>query len=167
MTLNGVKSGDIVLCDRMGRVFYATVIDRHERELEVEPIDRRVDVPPRQGPRGDRHLAQEPRPERPRPRDAEARVMTDTNGHRVSAEELVVVHVKDTINVALAGRGDLSYQSPPLPQAEAQTLVRLLLGRGEEPPTDHSRWSCPIAGGQRTVTIRSSVDDPRPNRTSG
>jgi hypothetical protein len=42
MTLNGVKSGDIVLCDRMGRVFYAIVKARHERELEVEPIDRRV-----------------------------------------------------------------------------------------------------------------------------
>jgi hypothetical protein len=42
MTLNGVKSGDIVLCDRMGRVFYALVVERHERELEVDPIDRRV-----------------------------------------------------------------------------------------------------------------------------
>ena len=42
MTLNGVKSGDIVLCDRMGRVFYAIVIERRERELAVEPIDRRV-----------------------------------------------------------------------------------------------------------------------------
>ena len=42
MTLNGVKSGDIVLCDRMGRVFYAIVVERHERELEVDPIDRRI-----------------------------------------------------------------------------------------------------------------------------
>lgn len=42
MTLNGVKSGDIVLCDRMGRVFYAIVVERHDRELEVDPIDRRV-----------------------------------------------------------------------------------------------------------------------------
>jgi hypothetical protein len=42
MTVAGVKAGDIVLCDRMGRVFYAIVIERHERELEVEPIDRRV-----------------------------------------------------------------------------------------------------------------------------
>jgi hypothetical protein len=42
MTLNGVKSGDIVLCDRMGRVFYAIVAQRHERELEVDPIDRPV-----------------------------------------------------------------------------------------------------------------------------
>src|SRR5581483_10784254 len=42
MTLNGIKSGDIVLCDRMGRVFYALVVERHGRELEVDPIDRRV-----------------------------------------------------------------------------------------------------------------------------
>jgi hypothetical protein len=42
MTLNGIKRGDIVLCDRLGRAFYAIVIERHERELEVEPIDRRV-----------------------------------------------------------------------------------------------------------------------------
>ena len=31
-----------MLCDRMGRVFYAVVVERHGRELEVEPIDRRV-----------------------------------------------------------------------------------------------------------------------------
>ena len=42
MTLNKVKSGDIVQCDRMGRVFYALVVERHERELEVDPIDRRI-----------------------------------------------------------------------------------------------------------------------------
>lgn len=42
MTLNGVKTGDIVLCDRMGRVFYAIVVERHGREVEVDPIDRRV-----------------------------------------------------------------------------------------------------------------------------
>ena len=42
MTLGAVKSGDIVLCDRMGRRFYAVLVERHGRELEVEPIDRRV-----------------------------------------------------------------------------------------------------------------------------
>jgi len=42
MTLSGVKSGDIVLCDRMGRVFYAVVVERRERELGVGPIDSRV-----------------------------------------------------------------------------------------------------------------------------
>ncbi len=42
MTLTGVKPGDIVLADRKGRRFYAIVIERRERELAVEPIDRRV-----------------------------------------------------------------------------------------------------------------------------
>jgi hypothetical protein len=42
MTLGGVRAGDIVLADRKGRRFYAVVVERLERELEVEPIDRRV-----------------------------------------------------------------------------------------------------------------------------
>jgi hypothetical protein len=42
MTLASVKTGDIVLADRKGRRFYAVVVERHERELEVDPIDRRV-----------------------------------------------------------------------------------------------------------------------------
>jgi hypothetical protein len=42
VTLQGIMSGDIVLCDRLGRVFHAIVIERHERELEVDPIDRRI-----------------------------------------------------------------------------------------------------------------------------
>ena len=42
MTLGAVKGGDIVLADRKGRRFFAVVTERRERELEVEPIDRRV-----------------------------------------------------------------------------------------------------------------------------
>jgi hypothetical protein len=42
VTLGGVYPGDIVLADRKGRRFYAVVIARRERELDVEPIDRRV-----------------------------------------------------------------------------------------------------------------------------
>jgi hypothetical protein len=41
MTLGGVNPGDIMLADRKGRRFYAVVTERRERELEVEPIDRR------------------------------------------------------------------------------------------------------------------------------
>lgn len=66
---------------------------------------------------------------------------------------LVVVHVRDVINPTLAGRGDVSYQSPPLSRKDALALVRLLLGRGEEPPAAEARWSCPIAGGRRTVRV--------------
>jgi hypothetical protein len=42
MTLGGVSPGDIVLADVKGRRFYAIVLARGNRELEVEPIDPRV-----------------------------------------------------------------------------------------------------------------------------
>ena len=42
MTLGAVKAGDIVLADRKGRRFYAIVTARGRRELQVEPVDRRV-----------------------------------------------------------------------------------------------------------------------------
>jgi len=80
-----------------------------------------------------------------------------------TADELVVVHVNDAVNSILSGRGDVSYQSPPLPAEEAMTLVRLLLGRGGVPRDDEESWRCPIAGGQRTITTRRS---PSPKPTS-
>jgi hypothetical protein len=75
-----------------------------------------------------------------------------TNGSDVPVAELVVVHVRDTINPILAGRADASYQSPPQSREDALNLVRLLLGR-EAPSGGQPRWTCPIAGGQRTVTL--------------
>ncbi len=42
MTLGAVKAGDVILADRKGRRFFAIVTERRERELQVEPIDRRV-----------------------------------------------------------------------------------------------------------------------------
>jgi hypothetical protein len=42
MTLGAVQPGDIVLADRKGRRFYAVVTRKGQRELKVEPIDRRV-----------------------------------------------------------------------------------------------------------------------------
>ena len=42
MTLNGVQVGDVVLADRKGRRFYAMVTGKGQRELQIEPIDRRV-----------------------------------------------------------------------------------------------------------------------------
>ena len=65
---------------------------------------------------------------------------TNGNGSGVAlVAELVVVHVGDAINPAPAGRGDVSYQSLPLD--EARTLVRLLLGRGEEPAIGEWGWT--------------------------
>jgi hypothetical protein len=42
MSLGAVRAGDIMEVDRKGRRFFAIVVERRERELEVEPIDRRV-----------------------------------------------------------------------------------------------------------------------------
>ena len=42
MTLGAVQMGDVVLADRKGRRFYAIVTGKGQRELQVEPIDRRV-----------------------------------------------------------------------------------------------------------------------------
>jgi len=42
MTLGSVRGGDIIEADRLGRRFFAIVIERPRRELDVEPIDPRV-----------------------------------------------------------------------------------------------------------------------------
>ena len=47
-----------------------------------------------------------------------------------------VVQVEDTITAALAGHDGCTYQSPPQPRDEAMSLIRILLGRSEEPPVD-------------------------------
>jgi len=92
-------------------------------------------------------------------------VTDTTNGfgpRGAPTQELVVVHVRDAINPILAGRGDASYQSPPQPREDALSLVRLLLGRSDQLPTEEPRWTCPIAGGQRTVTLRSAPNGADP-----
>jgi hypothetical protein len=91
--------------------------------------------------------------------------MTSTvfgNGSGVPLAELVVVHVRDTINPTLAGRADASYQSPPQPREDGLNLVRLLLGRSEAPDVGLPCWTCPIAGGQRTVTLTPAPNGAEP-----
>jgi hypothetical protein len=72
-------------------------------------------------------------------------------GGTLSAD-VVVVHVTDAISTALAGHEGVEYSSPPLPQEDAIALVRVLVG-DDSPTVGHRRWRCPIAGGQRTVTL--------------
>jgi hypothetical protein len=86
-----------------------------------------------------------------------------------ATDELVVVRVKDAVSSILTGRGDVSYQSPPLPPEEAMTLVRLLLGRGGTPREEEVSWRCPIAGGQRTITLKplSELEVPGRGRQPG
>ena len=68
----------------------------------------------------------------------------------------VVVHVEETVSPALVGRDGVTYQSPPMPRAEALALVRLLIGRGGRADED-TCWRCPIAGGQRTVRLEPAA----------
>ena len=75
---------------------------------------------------------------------------------------LVVVHVTDALNETLAGRGDASYQSPPQAREDALNLVALLLGCNEAPSAGEPRWTCPIAGGQRTVTLTPAPNGAEP-----
>jgi hypothetical protein len=42
MTLGAIQVGDFVLAYRKGRRFYAIVTGKGQRELQVDPIDRRV-----------------------------------------------------------------------------------------------------------------------------
>jgi hypothetical protein len=80
----------------------------------------------------------------------------DANGNRPTAagpDALVVVRVDDAVNPILAGHAGCSYASPPQPRDQALTLAGLLLGCPVEPVDGGSPWTCPLAGGRRTVTI--------------
>ena len=77
---------------------------------------------------------------------------SNANGAGAVGAELAVVHVTDAISTALAGHEGVEYRSPPLPQEEAIALVRVLVG-DDSPTTGRRCWRCPIAGGQRTVTL--------------
>ena len=77
---------------------------------------------------------------------------------------LVVVRVRDRVNSTLAGHDGREYTSPPQQRSDALTLVALLLGRPAHTDADgeaRSSWSCPLAGGQRTITLDPDGGDPR------
>lgn len=82
------------------------------------------------------------------------------NGGREPAGELVVVHVEDQIDHALAGHPGHHYKSPPQSYDEALALVGVLLGYASGEPDGCRRWACPIAGGRRSVWLESQ---PRQN----
>jgi hypothetical protein len=79
-------------------------------------------------------------------------------------EVLVVVRVDDEINQSLTGRGGQSYESPPQPREQALTLVQVLLGYTGEQLDGAEQWTCPVAGGRRTVAVRPAANlRPRPS----
>ena len=66
----------------------------------------------------------------------------------------VVVRVEDSIEAALTGRAGAVYESPPQSREQAMALVRLLLSGDPRGTSGHeSRWTCPVAGGRRTITV--------------
>ena len=81
-----------------------------------------------------------------------------------ATERLVVVQVRGQVNSTLAGHAGCEYTSPPHERSDALTLVALPLGRPAQPDADggeEARWTCPLAGGQRTIIL-----DPVPGPTA-
>jgi hypothetical protein len=71
-------------------------------------------------------------------------------------DHLWVVDVREQVLPELAGRDSLRYRSPPQPRADAEALIALLLGHDVHDAIATSSWRTPIAGGQRTITLRSA-----------
>jgi hypothetical protein len=70
-------------------------------------------------------------------------------------DELFVVRVQEQRTEALAGHEGGQYESPPQEREQALRLVELVLGQkvtvnGE----GELRWRQPVAGGQRSVSLR-------------
>jgi len=77
----------------------------------------------------------------------------------------VVVRVRDQVNRTLAGHDGREYTSPPHHRTDALILAALLLGRPAHTDgndDERNSWSCPLAGGQRTITLNPVGGEPRP-----
>jgi len=68
-------------------------------------------------------------------------------------DRLVVVRVEDAVEPRLTARAAASYESPPQTREQAMTLVYLLLGCAADPAGECERWTAPIAGGRRVVSL--------------
>lgn len=85
--------------------------------------------------------------------------MSSPNGAARAADEaLVVVRVEDEINQVLTGHTGCSYESPPQARERALDLVRVLLGYTDQELNGTSEWTCPVAGGRRTVWLDPKHD---------
>ena len=68
-------------------------------------------------------------------------------------EGMVIVRVADEVNQALTGHPGRRYESPPQEREQALALVEVLLGYAHGSFDGTERWSCPIAGGRRSITL--------------
>ena len=78
---------------------------------------------------------------------------TDAHEPAADGDALYVVDAVDVTNEAIAGHPGCAYRSPPQVLEDALALVRLLLGGPVTEPHEPRRWTRPIAGGRRTVTL--------------
>ena len=69
------------------------------------------------------------------------------------SERMVIVRVADEVNQSLTGRPGGRYESPPQGRQQALALVEVLLGYTRGSPDGAGQWSCPIAGGRRSITL--------------
>ena len=84
-----------------------------------------------------------------------------------SEQVLLAVCVADDINPTLTGHAGHSYESPPQPREQALTLVQVLLGYTGEQLDGAERWTCPIAGGRRTVAVKRTTNHWRVSNAPG
>ena len=73
--------------------------------------------------------------------------------------------VADAVNQALAGHHGCSYESPPQARQQALALVEVLLGYPATSIDGADEWSCPIAGGRRTIRLRTEAGMPKQRST--
>jgi hypothetical protein len=72
-----------------------------------------------------------------------------------ATEPLFVVHVREQRERALVGHDGREYESPPQQRDQALRLVALMLGRDVVVNGEGERcWREPVAGGQRSITLR-------------
>lgn len=81
-----------------------------------------------------------------------------TDAGRRPGRDLVVVHVHDRINQALTGHAGCFYKSPAQKREDALDLVRVLLGYTCQELNGATVWTCPVAGGRRTVPLEPRRD---------
>ena len=76
-----------------------------------------------------------------------------------AGEQLFVVYVREQRDRALVGHDGREYESPPQQREQALRLVELMLGRDVAVNGEREHcWREPVAGGQRSITLRRAVE---------
>jgi hypothetical protein len=78
------------------------------------------------------------------------------DGQAVTDRARYLVRAVDKIDERIAGHAGIAYASPLQTLADALALVRLLLGGPVDAP-ERRRWTRPIAGGRRMVTLERAA----------